>query len=302
VALAAPLREDEFVVCQDESVHIVYFSDLQLKFSPAVIRLTNQRVLIEATCEANRSASIKFAEIQTFAQNTYNECPVLHIILLDGVGPVRVLIPDDGNRMGFASLLSHICQLTDASPDALAGSVLSLRRRFQPCTSLSDFYASATPPPSRDDASEVVVDHESTMLRSFLDTELIWPLAVVADFLQHSPSVFFFAAFFGTAVLSIVFRRVSPGARVCAGILGGIVEGGLRIIARRRAPARLPQIAEGESPSPLKAFVLAMMSIQEAAMNRLGWADRSAILEVMAIALAGGAKRRFLHCELAEKL
>jgi hypothetical protein len=82
----------------------------------------------------------------------------------------------------------------------------------------------------------------------------------------------------------------------------GIVEGGLRIIARRRAPARLPQIAEGGSPSPLKAFVLAMMSIQEAAMNRLGWADKSATLEVMAIALAGGAKRRFLHCELVEKL
>jgi hypothetical protein len=53
MAAEAVLGDDEFVVCQDESVHIVYFSDLQVKFSPAVIRLTNQRVFIDATCEAS---------------------------------------------------------------------------------------------------------------------------------------------------------------------------------------------------------------------------------------------------------
>lgn len=271
--LTDDLDEGEFLIVQDENAHMVCVDGDQINFSPSIIRLTNLRVILEAKYEINRRMEVFYSDIKTVCQNTYNESPVLDIISAKEDKIVHVFIPDDKNRIAFASALSNLCSAGEENQEKCNRYGLLLQRRFQNCASIQDFYASVSHISL--DLADECAETEKEM------TETLNPFNLFADFVDRWPELFFLAISAIAAILSIVFGFFSFGCTVCVLILSMMIVSGIRLIENRERSNLMDfNINENDKRRPMKAFLASSNQFRDTLLKRLFWYDRHQSLEV----------------------
>ena len=278
------LEDGEFLVLDDDAVHMVDPNSKEIRFSPAILRLTNTRVIVEAVYEINRKAIAPIARVSTCAQNIYNECAVLDIICDDASCNVHVFIPEVTRRLGFASVVSILCSASEQGQEKCNECAIRLRRKRFTCETLDDFYQSVSAPTRENSMyefpEETLERQHQEITKSVIET--LNPFNLFADFVETAPSLFFAFMLVLAALLTLVFRYISFGSFVCVGIMTLLVESGIYLTGTTRKTLEKLQINEDDTRISMTSFVASSNQFRELIGNRLFWYNRMESLEVVA--------------------
>ncbi len=277
------LEDDEFLILEDDMTHMVDPSDIQVKFSPSILRLTNTRVTLESCYEINRKVSAPLSKIATFAQNVYNECAVLDILCDNRLNNIHVFIPEAKRRFGFAQVLSGLCSASERGQKISNELALRLRRKRLSCQSLDEFYEIVTTPTRENSMSELSEESRELQHKEITESvlETLNPFNVFADFVETAPSLFFTVMAVMAALLTLIFRYISFGVVVCNLFMAIMIESAIRVAGTKRKELEKLEVDKDDTRKSVKLFVAACNQFRELIGNRFFWYNRIDSLEVL---------------------
>lgn len=276
------LREDEFIILQDDKMHIVQMLTPFENFKPIILVLTNYQIFFRLEGENKDWKSISFSKITTFSQSDRNTITVLDIKSEDCSETIHLFM-DDTRRETFISILSNLCTANEKSQNVCNRYAFMLKKQVESFSSLNKFYEEYATLPKIDleNMKEFSAFIEEEMQKQVTEDVSLNIFNFISDFIETSPRIFFILVAIIIALVSIIFQFISFGTLACILILGLIIQYGIQIVMNNVKKPNPVEINE-TSDSPLQQFVISSHNFHSIIEKRFLWGDSRKTLDTAA--------------------